>query len=214
MSAKSRQTIAKTLLDLEAVVLRPHEPFTWASGLKSPIYCDNRLLISDVEARGQVIDAFLNHIETLPFRPQQIAGCATAGIPHAAWIADRLQVPMVYVRGSQKAHGRQNRIEGRVGKNLPTLVIEDLISTGGSAIAAAECVRAAGAQVLEVTAVFQYGLEKAVTQFAAANLAYRSLTDLNTLLDVAVKAEYLSEADLMLLREWQNDPKVWSDRHG
>lgn len=214
MTNPMRHTIAKTLLDLKAVVLSPQKPFTWASGLRSPIYCDNRLIISDVEARQQVIEAFLTHVDTLPEKPGLVAGCATAGIPHAAWLADRLRVPMVYVRSSQKAHGKQNRIEGRIPQGASALVIEDLISTGGSSIAAAECLRETGTRVIEVTSVFQYGLEKAKRQFAQANLSFQSLTGLNTLIEVAVAANYLSGDDLSLLRDWQKDPKAWSDQHG
>lgn len=214
MSASANPHIAATLLDLKAVVLSPENPFTWASGLASPIYCDNRLIMSSVSAREAVIEAFCQNIKAMTPQPQAIAGCATAGIPHAAWIADRLKLPMVYVRSSEKKHGRQNRIEGRLSEGTRVLVIEDLISTGGSAIKVAQCLQEAGCEILQITSVFQYGLPKAAANFAAAGMAFQSLTDLETLLKVAVEKAYLNQAEFGLLQAWRQDPKAWSDAHG
>lgn len=210
----SQDRIAHILLELKAVVLSPNQPFTWASGLKSPIYCDNRLLISAVPQREEVIQAFLEHIATMNIQPDVIAGCATAGIPHAAWVADRLNLPMIYVRGSEKKHGRQNRIEGQLHANQSVLVIEDLISTGGSAIDACNCITEKGNQVLGVLAVFQYGMAKAEANFKEANLSYDTLSNLSALLDVAKNQGYLTGQEFELLENWRFNPKAWSDRHG
>lgn len=204
--------IAATLLDLEAVSLQPHQPFTWASGLKSPIYCDNRLIISNVAARRQVIEAFAALVREKGYDFDCIAGTATAGIPHAAWLAEKLELPMVYVRSSEKGHGKQNRIEGRLPAKARVLVVEDLISTGGSSVTAAEALVEAGAEISAVVAVFQYGLPKAEARFKEADIAYATLSDFNTLIEVAVEQHKLAESDLALLRSWNQDPKAWSDR--
>jgi len=207
---EDRAEIARTLLALGAVSLSPRQPFTWASGLKSPIYCDNRLIISDVAARGRVIDGFVRMLARLDWRPDAIAGAATAGIPHAAWLADRLALPMVYVRAAEKKHGKQNRIEGRLPQGARVVVIEDLISTGGSSISVAQALREAGAKALGVAAVFQYGMARAAANFDAADLAFAALTDLEILLTVAAEDGRLTKGDLALIRAWREDPAGWS----
>ena len=209
-----QHTIAKILLDLGAVSISPHRPFTWASGLRSPLYCDNRLLISTVSERRTVIDAFARLLEDRGWRPDVIAGTATAGIPHAAWIAEVCSRPMVYVRSSEKKHGRQNLIEGALPAKAHAVVIEDLISTGGSSVKAAASLRAAGASVLGVAAVFQYGMAKARQNFEEAGLAYATLTDLDALLDVALQEGRLTPDEKKLVTQWRRDPVLWSERYG
>ncbi len=209
-----QHTIAKILLDLGAVSISPHRPFTWASGLRSPLYCDNRLLISTVSERRTVIDAFARLLEDRGWRPDVIAGTATAGIPHAAWIAEVCSRPMVYVRSSEKKHGRQNLIEGALPAKAHAVVIEDLISTGGSSVKAAASLRAAGASVLGVAAVFQYGMAKARQNFEEAGLAYATLTDLDALLDVALQEGRLTADEKKLVTQWRRDPVLWSERYG
>jgi len=206
--------IASLLLDLKAVVVRPDEPFTWASGLRAPIYCDNRLIISDVPGRKLVIDAFLELIGALPLNPDVVAGTATAGIPHAAWVAHRLGLPMVYVRGKAKSHGKGYQIEGRLQASSSVVLIEDLISTGGSSIRAARALIEAGAKRVVVTAIFQYGMQRARAAFDAAAIDYRSLCDLDTLLELLGDRNLLSSAQLESMREWQGDPDAWSRRSG
>jgi orotate phosphoribosyltransferase len=206
--------IARILLDLGAVSLRIDPPFTWASGRRSPIYCDNRLIMSDPAARKTVASAFKRLIEANNLSPAVIAGTATAGIPHAAWLADLMALPMVYVRGSAKDHGKENRIEGKLPTNSPVLLIEDLISTGGSSVAAARGLREAGAEVLGIAAIFTYGLEIAKKTFEAASLPYFALTRFDVLADEAAKGGRLSPSDLDTLAEWQRDPALWSEKRG
>lgn len=205
------RTIAAALLRLGAVCLAPQRPFTWASGLKSPIYCDNRLIISTVEERRQVIAGFRAMAEALPVRPDVIAGTATAGIPHAAWLAEALSLPMIYIRGSEKKHGKQNLIEGRLEAGAKVVVIEDLVSTGGSSIAAVEALRERGGEVLAVLAIFQYGMALAAENFGRAGVPLHTLSDLASLLEEAVASGALSEADRAAVEDWRRDPVAWSD---
>ncbi|CAM2006898.1 orotate phosphoribosyltransferase [Acanthopleuribacter pedis] len=208
------KTIAKILLDLEAVSVSPQEPFTWTSGLRSPIYCDNRLIISTVAERRAVAQCFVDAIKRRGWQPDVIAGTATAGIPHAAWVAEAMSLPMVYVRSAEKKHGKRNLIEGRVPAGAKVVVVEDLISTGGSCIQAADALVEAGAGVLGITAVFQYGLKKATDRFAESGYAYTSLTHLAALLDVAIETGRLPADQKQSLFEWQADPQAWSAKHG
>ena len=212
MNDKTR--IAEILLDLKAVSPSPMNPFTWASGMRSPIYCDNRLIISNVKARRAVIAAFVRLLENLEVAPEVVAGTATAGIPHAAWLAESLSLPMIYVRSSEKKHGKQNRIEGKLNQGAKVIVIEDLISTGGSSVSAARGIQEAGGEVLGVVAIFQYGMDRARNTFGEAGIAYDTLTDLATLLDVAVEKGYLTGAEKVLMAEWRLDPAAWSEKHG
>ena len=188
-------------------------PFTWASGLRAPLYCDNRLIISDVTQRRTVCSAFVALLRQQDWQPTVIAGTATAGIPHAAWLAEALSLPMVYVRSSAKQHGKQNLIEGRLPENAPCVVVEDLISTGGSVIKAAAALRARDARVLGVAAVFQYGLQPAQMNFSEADLPFASLTDLETLLEVAVARQLISNEDREIVQAWRKDPAAWSRAH-
>jgi orotate phosphoribosyltransferase len=209
---KIAEHIATSLLDIEAVTLRPHNPFTWTSGIQSPIYCDNRLTMSHPEIRGAIADGFTALISEKFPEVEVIAGTATAGIPHAAWVSERLNLPMIYVRDKAKGHGKENQIEGMLKPGQKVVVIEDLISTGGSSIKAAEAIRASGGESLGVTAIFSYQLERAVQAFAQANLPLYTLTNYTILLDVAVKKGYIQEQDLEQLQAWRKNPSSYGIR--
>lgn len=207
--ARARQ-LATHLLDIEAVLLRPEAPFTWASGLQSPIYCDNRLTMAHPPVRRAIRDGFAARIAAHDLSAEVIAGTATAGIPHAAWLAEALDAPMAYIRSSAKGHGRKNQIEGHIAPGQHVVVIEDLVSTGGSALDAVAAVRAAGAEVAAVLAIFSYGLDAATEAFADANVSLHTLTDFPTLLEVAVERGGLSEDELSTLEAWRRNPEAWS----
>jgi len=198
--------IAKLLLELKAVALNTDVPFRYTSGLLSPIYCDNRLIISDPKKRNIVIDAFVKHI---PNDIDVIAGVATAGIPHAAWIADRLNKPMVYVRAKTKAHGKQNQIEGRLTKGTSVAVIEDLISTGKSSLEAALALREAGSIVKNCFAIFTYQMPMAEKSFQDASITLTTLSNFTDLIHVAVKENYIDQSQIEILQSWQRDPQSW-----
>lgn len=193
MTPPSRR-IAAALLDAGAVLLRPQRPFTWASGIKSPIYCDNRLLLSDPKRRRLVVAAFLEQLRKRRLGCEVVAGTATAGIPWASLLAERLNKPLVYVRGAPKGHGKGNRIEGRLRRGQQVLVVEDLISTGGSSLQAVEALRAAGGKVRGCVAIFSYGLDRAASAFAAARVPLLPLCTLPELLEVAVARRKLTAA--------------------
>ena len=185
--------IAKELLSIKAVFLRPDEPFTWASGIKSPIYCDNRLTLSSPSVRSK-IEAGLSQLIMQHFPDcEMLMGTSTAGIAHAAITATILNLPMGYVRSSAKDHGRSNRIEGRMEPGTKVVVVEDLISTGGSCIEVVEALREAGAEVLGIVSIFTYGLKKGLDGIAAANTVNYSLSDLDALVDIAVKENYITD---------------------
>ena len=187
---------AKSLLDTGAVFFRPEEPFTWASGIKSPVYTDNRLVLTSPEARRVIEEGLVELIrETYP-RAEALFGTATAGIPHAAIAGYTMDLPMGYVRSGAKDHGRANRIEGRVQEGQEVVVIEDLISTGGSCIDAAKALQEAGADVLGVICIFTYNLSKGRTAFAEAGLEYHSLTDFDCVVRTAAETGYISEEDM------------------
>ena len=198
--------IAKVLLRIKAVFLRPEEPFTWASGIKSPIYCDNRLILSYPEERTLVENAIAETVKTLYPNAEFIAGTATAGIAHAALVAERLGLPMGYVRGSAKDHGRKNQIEGRVSKGQKVVVIEDLISTGESVIECVRPLREAGAEVLGIVSIFTYGMKKSYEKLAAENLENHSLCDLDTLAKIAVEEGYIKPEDENKLLKFRDNP--------
>ncbi|ADU30820.1 orotate phosphoribosyltransferase [Evansella cellulosilytica] len=203
--------IAKALLTIGAVSLKPNAPFTWSSGLKSPIYCDNRLTMSYPEVRDSIANQFANEIKERYSEAEVIAGTATAGIPHAAWVADKLGLPMIYIRSKAKGHGKQNMIEGVLESGKKVVVIEDLISTGGSSIQAANAVREAGGDVIGVTSIFTYEFEIAKEAFKDANLRVSSLTTYSALLGEAVQMGKVEESDVPLLEKWSKDPQAWSD---
>ena len=184
--------IAKELLSIGAVFLRPEEPFTWASGIKSPIYCDNRLILSAPSARVVVEQAIADTVRTRFPEAQILMGTSTAGIAHAAIAASILGLPMGYVRGEAKTHGRNNRIEGKLNPGDRTVVIEDLISTGGSAIEVVEALREAGADVLGIVSIFTYGMKKGLDRLAGAKVVNYSLSNLDALVEVAVEQKYVA----------------------
>lgn len=198
--------IADRLLDIEAVALRPREPFTWTSGIKSPIYCDNRLTMSYPEIRDLIAESFATVIRESYPEAEVIAGTATAGIPHAAFVSQKLGLPMAYIRDKAKGHGKENQIEGLIKPGQKVIVIEDLISTGGSSIKAAEAVRAAGAEPQVVLAIFSYQLDKAVNAFAEAGVPLQTLSNYSALIEVAVERGVIKAEDLDLLRSWRQDP--------
>lgn len=206
------EKIAADLLSIGAVLFRPEEPFTWSSGLRTPIYCDNRLTMAHPPVRRRIAHGFARLVEQYDLAPDIIVGTATAGIPHAAWLAERLDLPMAYVRGGRKAHGRENRIEGRVEEGQRAVVVEDLVSTGGSAWDAVEALREVQAEVAAVLAIFSYGLEEANRRFAPAAPPLYTLTDLETLLAVARQEGRLDDRALETLRDWRQDPETWSEQ--
>jgi len=208
-----QEQLAAMLLDLGAVSLSPNAPYTWASGLKSPVYCDNRLVISDVSARRIVIQGFQSLYAGMEEKPDLIAGTATAGIPHAAWLAEAEARPMIYVRSSEKKHGRKNQIEGRLRTGQSVLLIEDLISTGGSSIKAAQAIHDQGGKVLCVASIFSYGFNVADQGFRDAGLAYQSLTGLDDLMQVAIRRNLISSEDIQTLHTWSKDPQAWSNAY-
>ena len=198
--------IAKDLLSIRAVFLRPDDPFTWASGIKSPIYCDNRLVLSDHKVRTDVETGLMEVIKENYPEVEVLMGTSTAGIAHAAIIAQMMELPMGYVRGGNKDHGRQNRIEGRLEAGQKVVVVEDLISTGGSVIDVVDALREAGAEVLGIVSIFTYGMQKSVDRLAAANVKNVSLTNLDTLIEAAVEENYIQPGDADRIRKFRDDP--------
>jgi orotate phosphoribosyltransferase len=205
------EKVAAALLEIEAVALRPHQPFTWTSGLKSPIYCDNRLTISYPAIRDLIADAFVAEIRDKYPDTEVIAGAATGGIPHAAFVAQKLELPMIYVRDKAKGHGKENLIEGVLKKGQKAIVIEDLISTGGSSLKVAVAINEAGGQALGVHAIFSYQFEKAKEAFTNAGVPFGSLSNYSTLLNVALGLGKISEADLQLLKSWSSNPSEYGN---
>ena len=199
--------IARGLLSIRAVFLRPEEPFTWASGIKSPIYCDNRLILTAPEVRDGVEAAIAQTIGEHYPEAEVLMGTATAGIAHAAIAAHMLGLPMGYVRSGAKDHGRQNQIEGRLEPGQKVVVVEDLISTGGSVIDAVEALRAAGAEVLGVVSIFTYGMKKGVERLAAANVKNVSLTNLDAVAAEAAEQGYIRPEDVPKLLRFRDDPE-------
>lgn len=202
--------IAKDLLEIQAVKLSPNEPFTWASGIKSPIYCDNRLTISYPKIRTAIAKGIAELIRENYPEVEVIAGTATAGIPHAAWIAAELDLPLVYVRSKPKDHGRSKQIEGVLQPGAKTVVIDDLLSTGGSVLKAVQAAQHEGADVLGVGAIFSYQLQAIVDNFKQVELSYFTLTNYSELLEAAVEANYISTAERAVLEKWRYDPENWS----
>ena len=209
MSLSIEQQVAQNLLAIKAVFLSPNEPFTWASGIKSPIYCDNRLTMSFPKVRRLIAKGLAEKIKKQFPEVEVIAGTATAGIPHAAWVAEILDLPMVYIRSKAKDHGKGNQIEGQITPGQKMVVIEDLISTGGSVLEACQAAKREGADVLGVSAIFTYELPKGATNFNTAKLPLVTLTNYTTLIQTALEEGYISEADLALLTAWKHDPENW-----
>ena len=209
MSLSIEQQVAQNLLAIKAVFLSPNEPFTWASGIKSPIYCDNRLTMSFPKVRRLIAKGLAEKIKKQFPEVEVIAGTATAGIPHAAWVAEILDLPMVYIRSKAKDHGKGNQIEGQITPGQKMVVIEDLISTGGSVLEACQAAKREGADVLGVAAIFTYELPKGATNFNTAQLPLVTLTNYTTLIQTALEEGYISVADLALLTAWKHDPENW-----
>ena len=201
-----KQIIAEDLLKIKAVFLRPNEPFTWASGIKSPIYCDNRLTLSDTQVRDDVENGLATLIKEHYPRAEVLMGTSTAGIAHAAITATILDLPMGYVRSGAKDHGRGNQIEGKLLPGQKVVVVEDLISTGGSCIEVVNVLREAGADVLGIVSIFTYGMKKGLERLAAAEVKNVSLCDLDTLVEVAADKAYIAPEDKERLIKFRNNP--------
>ena len=208
-----QREVAKNLLKIKAVFLSPNDPFTWASGIKSPIYCDNRLTLSYVDTRKVVEEGLADIIRTYYPTCEVVMGTSTAGIAHAAYVSDILGLPMGYVRGGAKDHGRGNQIEGVVPVGKDVVVIEDLISTAGSSIEVVDVLREAGANVLGIASIFTYGLKKGLDRLAAANVINHSLSNFETLVNVAAEENYISQNDIAKILKFQSNPSdpSWMD---
>lgn len=203
--------IASHLLEIGAVALRPKQPFTWTSGIKSPIYCDNRLTMSYPEIRELIAESFAAIIRAQYPDAEVIAGTATAGIPHAAWVAQKLNLPMAYIRDKAKGHGKENLIEGIIKPGQKVVVIEDLISTGGSSLKAAVAVKEAGAEPLAVLAIFSYQLDKGVQAFAEAGIPLQTLSNYAALMEVALEKGTIQQEDVEALKAWREDPSSFGN---
>ncbi len=201
--------IAENLLQIKAIKLNPANPFTWASGWRSPIYCDNRRILSHPGVRDAVAEAFAARIAELYPQADLIAGVATGAIAHGVLAADRMRKPFIYVRSSPKAHGLSNQIEGEYAPGAKVVVVEDLISTGGSSLSAVEALRDAGCEVLGMVAIFTYGFQAAADNFKKANVALSTLSNYETLITLASERNYVSAGDVDALREWRLDPANW-----
>lgn len=200
--------VARHLLAINAVKLRPQDPFTWASGLLSPIYCDNRVALSHPEVRRFLKECLAEKSKEFgPF--DVIAGVATAGIPHGALLADLLDKPFVYVRSNAKDHGRRNQIEGELQAGKRVLVVEDLISTGGSCLMAVDALREAESEVVGVLAIFQYGFDRAAHAFAEKKVVFHTLTHYDALVQEAAQSGYISASDIKTLTKWRENPDAW-----
>jgi orotate phosphoribosyltransferase len=211
LSTDSALTLAGFLLQIKAIKLNPSSPFVWASGLHSPIYCDNRITLSYHKIRTHIRQEFVNLILDKYGKPDVIAGVATGGIAQGVLVAQELGLPFAYVRSEKKAHGLTNQIEGIVEKGNSVIVVEDLISTGGSSLYAVEALREAGANVKGMIAIFSYGLDIAKDNFQKTNCELTTLTDFEILLERAIEENYLTESELISLKEWQINPSKWSD---
>lgn len=209
-----KHLIAEKLLEINAVSLKPTDPFTWTSGMRSPIYCDNRLTLSYPPVRREIAAGLKKLIlEQFP-EAEMIAGTATAGIPHAAWVSELMDLPMCYVRSKAKEHGKGNQIEGKVEKGQKVVVVEDLISTGGSVITAVQALREAGCEVLGAVSIFSYGLQKGKELLEEAGIKTASLTNFTALVEAAINKGYISQDDQESLLSWSKDPSQWSQLHG
>jgi orotate phosphoribosyltransferase len=206
---ESALKVAEFLLQIKAIKLQPTKPFTWASGWKSPIYCDNRITLSYPKVRTYIRQQFVSIITEQFGKPDVIAGVATGGIAHGALVAHEMGLPFVYIRSEAKKHGLTNMIEGVVEKGQSVVIIEDLISTGGSSLKACEALRAVGCDVKGMAAIFTYGFKTASDNFKKEKCKLVTLSDYDTLIKQALKSEYITEKDLKSLKEWREDPAVW-----
>lgn len=202
-------TVAAMLLQIQAIKLNTDKPFTWSSGWKSPIYCDNRLSLSYPQIRRSIRDGLVNAIKENFFTVECVAGVATAGIAQGALVADALNVPFVYVRPKPKDHGMENLIEGKIVKGQKVVVVEDLVSTGGSSLKAVQALREAGFEVLGMVSIFNYGFDIATRNFYEADTSLISLSDYNSLLKYALDQKYITEEQVISLKAWRVDPSNW-----
>ena len=209
LSTDTAAKVGEFLLDAKAVILRPEEPFTWASGWKSPIYCDNRKTLSYPAARTFIRNAMVEAIQQQFGTPDVIAGVASGGIAQGALVAQEMELPFIYIRSKAKGHGLTNAIEGAYEADQKVVVIEDLVSTGGSSLKAVEALRAAGCEVVGMIAIFTYGFQLAEDNFANANVELVTLSDYNNMVQLAVSRGTISEADVTSLAEWRNAPHQW-----
>jgi orotate phosphoribosyltransferase len=203
--------VAEFLLQIKAIRLQPEKPFTWASGIKAPIYCDNRKTLSYPKIRTYIRQQFVEHINENFGKPDVIAGVATGGIAIGALVAQEMGLPFVYVRSEPKKHGLTNMIEGDVEKGQNVVVVEDLISTGGSSLKAVEALREKGCNVKGLVAIFTYGFDESVQAFKKAKCKFVTLTDYSKLINAAVQKEYVDEKQLRSLKEWRTDPTAWGE---
>jgi len=208
LEASRSSKIAKSLLEINAIKLNPKNPFTWASGIQSPIYCDNRVTLSHPEIRTYIAESFAELCADYEY--DAVVGVATAGIPHGMLLAQILGVPFAYVRSKSKAHGRQNQLEGDLPLGSRVIVIEDLISTGGSSLAAVDALKTCGVETVIVLAIFQYGFPFALEAFNKKDTGFATLTDYGVLLDVASELEYISSSEIQTLKDWRIDPHNWT----
>ena len=206
------EEIARVLLEKKAIILNAKEPFTFVSGIRSPIYCDNRQMIAYPEEREQIVDAFINKSQDCDF--DIVAGTSTAGIPWASWISDKLDKPMAYIRSAKKGHGAGNQIEGADVDGKRVLIVEDLISTGGSSFSAVVAVREAGGSCEAVVAIFTYDFKKAKKIFKEGCCKLLTITNFSTLVNVATKTGILTDRELSLVLVWNKDPQNWGPKHG
>jgi len=201
--------IAGYLMQIKAIKLQPSNPFTWASGWKSPIYCDNRKTLSYPEVRTFIRDSFASTVKEMYPGAEMIAGVATGAIAHGALVAEKLGLPFIYVRSEAKNHGLGNQIEGYYESGQKVVVIEDLISTGGSSLNAVRALREAGCEVLGMVAIFTYGFQKAADGFAAENCKLNTLSNYNTLVECALESGYIGQSEVATLKKWRSDPSTW-----
>lgn len=211
MNAKE---VAEILLEIKAVALRPSEPYRYASGILSPIYTDNRLLMGYPEKRKAVISAMAALLKEKGIEFDLVAGTATAGIPHAAWLAALTGKPMVYVRQKEKEHGKENKVEGFVKEGWTGIVVEDLISTGGSSVGTVQGLRGAGVEVNDITAIFTYNMKAAEEKFNAEKITLHALTDFQAMIETAAEKNYISEEEKNTAMEWNKDPAGWGKKMG
>ena len=208
--SNTEKLIAKELLQINAIKLSPANPFTWASGWKSPIYCDNRKILSYPKSRDIVKEAFAEMVKKEFGQADVIAGVATGAIAHGILVAEALNIPFIYVRSTSKQHGLTNQIEGVLKEDQNVVVIEDLVSTGGSSLKAVEALRKAGAKVMGMLAIFSYGFDVADENFAKANCILKTLTNYHTLIDIAVDTNYIKADEIQTLEKWRMAPSKWN----
>ena len=210
LNSETAQQIAKSLLQIKAIILNPNQPFVWASGWQSPIYCDNRITLSHIEVRTYIRQYLVEGILTKYGKPDIIAGVATGGIAHGVLVAQELGLPFAYVRSSSKEHGRQNLIEGKIQSGQSVVVIEDLVSSGKSSLAAVKALQDEGLVVSGMAAIFSYGFDQAKENFEKADCELFTLGDYQTLITQALQTKYISESEVEILEKWRENPSQWN----